>query len=107
MLNVRGSRDNNLLVGVASLNHVAISELLGLGTLASDLAGHRHLSSLGTGLHDKAQDAVASSAHGKAAQKLVLEGLSLSLGAKTTVSDSLSEDFDAILGEVESNPTNE
>lgn len=36
-----------------------------------------HLGALGSRLHDEAEDTVARAAHGKSAQKLVLEGLRL------------------------------
>jgi hypothetical protein len=91
-----------LLVGVTSLDHVSISELLGLGSLTTDLAGDSDDGSLGTGLHHEAEDTVARSAHGKAAQQLVLKGLSLGLGAQASVGHTLSEDLNTALREVES-----
>lgn len=92
----------NLLVGVTGLDHVAIGELLGLGSLASDLAGHRHLSTLGAGLHHEAQHTVASTADSKATEELVLQGLSLGLGVQASVGNAVSEDLDSALREVES-----
>ena len=91
-----------LLVGVTGLDHVTIGELLGLGSLASDLAGHGHLSTLGAGLHDEAQHTVASTANGKATEQLVLKGLSLGLGVEASVGDAVGEDLNGTLGEVES-----
>lgn len=60
-------------LGVTGLDHVAVGELHGLGTLGTELAGHDHLCALGTLLHDVAQHTVARAAHGKAAQQLVPE----------------------------------
>lgn len=58
-------------LGVTGLDHVAVGELHGLGTLGTELAGHDHLCALGTLLHDVAQHTVARAAHGQAAQQLV------------------------------------
>lgn len=96
------TRKTNLLSGIAGLDHVSVSELLTLGTLAADLAGHRHLSTLGTGLHDEAQDTVACSADGKTAQKLVLKGLGLGLGVQATGSNALDEKLDSARLQVKS-----
>jgi len=91
-----------LLVSVTSLDHVTIGELLGLGSLASNLAGHGHLSTLGAGLHDEAKHTVASTTDGKATEELVLKGLSLGLGVEASVGNAVSEDLNSALGEVES-----
>lgn len=88
--------------GLTSLDHVAISELLGLGTLPTDLAGDGNLSSLGSSLHYEAENAIACATYGEAAQKLVLQGLGLGLGAQSTVGDALGKDLNASDGEVES-----
>lgn len=93
---------DNVLSGLAGLDHVTISELLGLGTLAADLAGHADLSTLGARLHDEAQDTVARTADSKAAQQLVLQGLSLGLSVQTTGSDTLNEELNSAGLKVES-----
>jgi len=88
--------------GLTSLDHVTISELLGLGALPADLPGDGHLGSLGTSLHDEAEHAIACATYGEAAQKLVLQGLGLGLGAQSTVGDALGKDLNSSDGEVES-----
>eukprot|EP01083_Nonionella_stella_P116322 345557_1 len=87
---------------LAGGDSVTIVVLHGLGTLATDLAGHGHFAALGTGLHDEAEDTVAALADGKATEELVLEGLGLGLGTKTTVGHTLSEHLKSTLGKVES-----
>lgn len=47
---------------VSTVDHQAIHKLHGLGTLASEFAGHDHLTTLGTALHDEAEDTIAGSA---------------------------------------------
>lgn len=47
---------------VSAVDHQAIHKLHGLGTLTSELAGHNHLTTLGSALHDEAEDAIAGSA---------------------------------------------
>lgn len=89
-------------VSLTSLDHISISELLGLGTLSSQLSGDGHLGSLGTRLHNESEHTVASTTDGESANKLVLEGLSLSLGTETTVGHALGEEIDTTLLEVES-----
>lgn len=91
-----------VLVGVTGLDHVTISELLGLGTLTSNLARNRDLSTLGTGLHNESKNTVACTADSEATEQLVLEGLGLGLRAEATVSNALSEDLYSTLREVES-----
>jgi hypothetical protein len=62
-----------LAVGLTSLDHISISELLGLGTLSSQLSGDSHLGSLGARLHNESEHTIASTTDGKSANKLVLE----------------------------------
>mmetsp|Transcript_18878 Transcript_18878/g.25601 ORF Transcript_18878/g.25601 Transcript_18878/m.25601 type:complete len:200 (+) Transcript_18878:259-858(+) len=87
---------------LAGLDHVAISELLTLGSLATNLSGHRHLSTLGARLHNESEDTVASTTDGKASQKLVLKRFGLSLCAKAAVGHALGVELDSTLREVES-----
>ena len=87
---------------MTTLDHVAVAELLGLGTLASDLSGDGHLSTLGARLHNEAKDTRAGSADSQASEELVLERLSLDLGVEAARSDALSEELNTVLGEVES-----
>jgi hypothetical protein len=98
---VTDSGVNVVVEGLTSLDHVTLGELLGLGTLATDLTGHRDISSLGTSLHDEAKDTVTGTTDSKATEELVLEGLSLGLGAEATVGNTLSEDLNTSGGEVE------
>jgi hypothetical protein len=100
--NVTHSGIDVLHGGLTGLDHVAISELLALGSLAADLSGHRHLGSLGARLHDESEDTVASTTDGKSSEELVLKRLSLGLGAEATVGHTLSVKLDTSLGEVES-----
>ena len=53
--------DINVVVGwVSGVNHEAVDELHGLGSLSSQLAGNDNLATLGAGLHDETEDSVAS-----------------------------------------------
>lgn len=47
---------------VSTVDHQAIHKLHGLGTLTSEFARHNHLTTLGTALHDEAEDTIAGSA---------------------------------------------
>lgn len=100
--NVTHSGLDVVLLGLTSLDHVAIGELLGLGTLATDLAGHGDLSTLSAGLHDEAEDTVAGTANSQTTKELVLKGLSLGLSVEAAGSDALDEELDGIGLEVES-----
>ena len=85
--------------GVTGRDHVPILELHSLATLAAELAGHDNLGTLGTVLHDEAEDAVARAAHGEASEELVPERLSLGNGAETAVGNLLGVELDGALGE--------
>ena len=53
--------DVDVVVGrVTRVDHEAVDELHRLGPLASKLAGDDDLAALGAGLHDEAEDTVAS-----------------------------------------------
>ncbi len=92
-----------LLVSLSSLDHVTVRELLRLSTLASDFTRNGHLSTLSSGLHHEAENTITSTADGKAAQKLVLQRLSLSLSVESTVGNALGENLHSSFREVESN----
>jgi hypothetical protein len=46
------------------MDHEAVDELHGLGTLTSQLAGDHDLATLGSGLHDETEDTVAGPENG-------------------------------------------
>lgn len=93
---------NILSGGETSLHHITVSILLGLGSLASELSGHNNLGTLSTRLHHETENTIARLSDGKASEKLILKGLGLGLGAKTSVGNALSEQVDGTLREVES-----
>lgn len=59
---------NVVIHWVSTVDHQAIHKLHGLGTLTSEFAGHNHLATLGTALHDEAEDTIAGSAGRKQQQ---------------------------------------
>lgn len=77
------------------------SELHGLGTGSTELAGHNDLATLGTALHDEAEDTVTGTADGQTVQELVTEGLALSDCGQTAVLDLGGIEGDGVLGELE------
>jgi len=90
-----------LVLGLTGGDEVAITELHALGAGTSELARDDAFATLGTILHDEAQDAVAGAAGGKTSQQLVAQGLALSDSAQTAVLDALGEELDLLLREVE------
>ncbi len=72
------------------MDHEAIGELHGLGTLSAELTRHNNLATLGTSLHDKAENTIAGTADSQATQELVAQALALCNGAKTTGGDLVS-----------------
>ena len=86
---------------MASLDHVAIGELLRLSTLTSNFAGNRDLGTFSTRFHNESENTVASTTNSKTTEKLVFERLGLGLGAQTAVGDTLSENLNSTLREVE------
>ena len=94
---------NILSGGETSLNHITISILLGLGSLASELSRHNNLGTLSTGLHHETEYTIARLSDGKASEKFILKGLGLGLGAKTSVGYALGKQIHGTLREVESN----
>lgn len=71
-----------LTLGLPGLDHVTVLELHALGTLGTQLARDHHFRTLGALLHHEAEDTIAGTADGQAAQQLVLEGLGLGLGTQ-------------------------
>jgi len=90
-----------LLGGVAAVNHQTIDELHRLGSLTAKLAGNHHFASLGAGLHDKPEDAIAGATNGETADEFVAERLGLSDGAKTAGRNLLGVELDCAIGIVE------
>ena len=99
--NVANGAVDVVLDGVSGLDHVSFPELHGLGTLATELSGNDDLASRGSGLHDEAEDSVASAANSEASKQLVLEGLGLGLGAEAAELEALSVELDGAVGHVE------
>jgi hypothetical protein len=77
------------------------SELHALGTGGPELSGNNDLATLGAGLHDEAEDTIASTADGETVEELVAEGLALGDGGQTTVLDLGGVQGDGVLGELE------
>jgi len=59
--NVADSVVNVVLGGLTGVNHESVNELHALSAGGTELAGHNDLATLGTSLHDEAEDTVASS----------------------------------------------
>jgi len=85
---------------VTRVDHEAVDELHGLGTLTAQLTRHDDLATLGARLHDKTKNTVASSANWKTAEQLVLQRLSLSNGTETTSTDLLGVQLDCVVVKV-------
>ena len=98
---VAGGAVDEVLGGLAGVDHEAVGELHGLGTGGAELAGDDDLAALGTALHDEAQDTVAGAADGKTVEQLVAQGLALGDGGETAVLDLGGVEGDAVLGELE------
>ena len=91
--NVSASTVNVVVDGVSRVDHETVHKLHGLGPLAPQLSAHDHLgaqmmdkiqgfsmiylATLGSRLHDKSEDTIASTPHGETANELVPQGLSL------------------------------
>jgi len=82
---------------LTSLDHVTLLEFHTLRTLGTKLARHDNLATLGTGLHDEADDRVGGTADGKTLDELVLERFGLGIGAETALVDGLSEKGELVL----------
>lgn len=99
--NVAGGGVDEVLSGLAGVDHEAVGELHGLGTGGTELAGDDDLATLGAGLHDEAEDTVAGTADGETVEELVAEGLALGDGGETAVLDLGGVEGDGVLGELE------
>jgi len=89
--NVLLSNVNVVVLGVTRRNHIPLLELHGFGTLPSQFSRHNDFTTLGLGLHNESECSVARSSNGTSFHELVLDGLSLGEGAKSSVVDTLSE----------------
>jgi hypothetical protein len=98
---VTDSGVNKVLGGLTRVNHESINELHGLGTGTTELARDNDLATLGTRLHDVADNTVAGATDSNAVEELVLEGLALSNGAETTERNLLGVQLNGVLGELE------
>ena len=92
---------NEFFAGGTGADHVSVTELHGLATLSTDLAGDDDVNTLGAGLHAEAQDAHRGTADGEGANELEAEGLDLGHGGEATVLDALDVDLDATFGVLE------
>jgi hypothetical protein len=50
--------------GLAGMDHESVGEFHGFGTGSTKLAGHNHLTTLRTGLHDETKDTITCSKFG-------------------------------------------
>lgn len=98
---VTGGGVDEVTSGLTAVNHEAVGELHGLGTGSTELARDNNLATLGTRLHDEAEDTIASTTDGETVEKLVAEGLALSDSGETAVLDLGGVEGDAVLGELE------
>ena len=92
---------DKVLSGLAGVDHEAISELHALRTSGAKLARNDDLATLGTALHDEAEDTIAGTADGETVQELVAERLALGDGGQTAVLDFGGIEGDRVLGELE------
>ncbi|GMR43026.1 hypothetical protein PMAYCL1PPCAC_13221, partial [Pristionchus mayeri] len=88
--------------GVSGVDEETVVELHRLGTLSTELSGDDDLASLSVGLHDEAENSIASTTDGKSSDELVAERLALSNCAQTAVRDLLGANLDGSLIESES-----
>jgi len=98
---VAGGSVNELTGRLARVDHEAVSELHGLGAGSAKLAGDDNLATLGTALHDEAENTVAGTADGQTIQELVAQRLALGDGRETAVLDLGGIEGDGVLGELE------
>lgn len=88
-------------LNAACLNLSTYSELHGLGTGSTELAGNDNLATLGTRLHDETENTIARTTDGETVEELVAEGLALGNSTETTVLDLGGIKGDGVLGELE------
>ena len=86
---------------VSCLHHVSVAKLHRLCSLSAELSGHNDLDALCAALHNELDDAIAGAANGEPSEELVLEALSLRVGAQAAVGDSLGVELDLVLRKVE------
>jgi hypothetical protein len=98
---VAGSGVNEVLGWLTRVDHEAVGELHRLGAGSAELARDDNLATLGTGLHDEAEDTIAGTADGETVEKLVAEGLALCDGGKTAVLDLGGVQGNGVLWELE------
>lgn len=98
---VTGGAVDEVLGRLAGVDHEAVGELHALGAGGAQLAGNDDLATLGTALHDKTEDTIASTADGETVQQLVPERLALGDGRETAVLDLGGVEGDRVLGELE------
>jgi len=98
---VTDSGVNKVLGGLTRVDHESVNELHGLGTSTAELARDDNLATLGTGLHDVADNTVASATDSNTVEEFVLEGLALSNSAETAEGNLLSVQLDSVLRELE------
>lgn len=98
---VAGGAVDEVLGGLAGVDHEAVGELHGFGAGGAELAGDDDLAALGAALHDEAEDTVAGAADGEAVEELIAEGLALGDGGETSVLDLGGVEGDGVLGELE------
>ena len=99
--NVADGGVNKVLGGLTRVDHESVNELHGLGTGTAELSGDNNLATLGTRLHDVADNTVAGTTDGNTVKELVLEGLALGNSAETAEGDLLGVELDGVLGELE------
>lgn len=99
--NVASGGVNEVLGWLTGVDHETVGELHGLGAGSAQLSGDDNLASLGAGLHDEAEDTVASAANSEAVKELVAEGLALGDSGETAVLDLGGVEGDAVLWELE------
>lgn len=99
--NVTSGTVDELLGGLTGVNHEAIGELHGLGTSSTELARDDNLTTLGTRLHDEAEDTIAGTSDGETVEELVAKGLALGDSGQTTGLDLGGVEGDGVLRELE------
>lgn len=99
---VAGGAVNEVESGLTGVDHEAVGELHGLGTSSTELTRDDNLATLGTRLHNEAEDTIAGTTDGETVEELVSERLALSDGGETAVLDLGGVERDRVLGELES-----
>jgi len=87
---------------VSGVDHKSVSEFHGLGSLTSQFTRDDDLTTLGSRLHDEAENTIGSTSDGQTSHELVSERFALSDSTETTVGDFLGKKFDLTLFHLES-----